>query len=145
MPKAQLYKTYIARMEEAHGSGSFLQASWYAYAILEDRLLSMLENSGGIPLDRRGNPIRMLGAKRAALQQRTATDKLLAAYFDNAPIQHWARKRNDLMHSMVDGTSTINEIDQLAEELADEGVELVRNLCAAAMRLKKNRSKVGSS
>lgn len=141
MPKASLYREYIRRLDEAHKAGQNLQASWYIYAILEDRLISMLQNSGGVPNDQRGNPIRMLGRKRVELERRALSDKLLNAYFESRPIQAWASKRNALMHRMADGSFSIIQVDTLSQEIADEGVILVRKVCSAALRLKKNREK----
>lgn len=139
MTKSSLYREYITRMDAAHREGQNLQAIWYAYAILEDRLISMLDNSGGVPVDKKGKPIRMLGPKREALAKRTKTDPLLKVNFDNRAIRLWSKDRNDLMHGMADGSLSLQQVDSLAQQTADTGVSLVRSVCSAAMRLKKHR------
>lgn len=143
MRKSAIYKEYIARMDAAHSDKHYLEAIWYAYAVLEDRLISMLQNSGGIPTSNDGKPIRMLGPKRTELVKRAKTDKLLKGCFDNTNIQVWAKKRNDLMHGMADGSMSILVVDELAKETADSGVALVREVCAAGMRLKRYRKSAG--
>lgn len=66
MPKQALYKTFMSRMDAAYDARMYLKSSWYAYAVLEDRLVSLLRNSGGIGEDNggaSGKPIRMMGSK----------------------------------------------------------------------------------
>lgn len=141
MPKASLYKSYIERLELAGDEKQFLQASWYVYAILEDRLISMLESSGGVPLDKKGNPIKMLGTKLGELKRRAKSDAPLRANLDDRAISSWAKKRNTLMHRMADGSLTLSQVDVMAEEVAKDGAQIARDVCAAAMRLKKRRLK----
>ena len=45
--KRELYEELYERMNTAHDAGFNLEASWFAYAVIEDRLLSLLRNSGG--------------------------------------------------------------------------------------------------
>ena len=47
MAKEALYREFMSRMNAADQAGNYLEASWYAYAILEDRLRSLLRSSGG--------------------------------------------------------------------------------------------------
>lgn len=142
MPKQSLYKTFISRLESAYEDGRYFEASWYAYAVLEDRLRSLLRNSGGEGVGGSARPIRMMGAKLKELSDRALSDKLLKANFEHDRLDAWKDDRNNLMHAMAEATMTIAQIDQAAKKLAKEGVELVREYAAACRRLKKHRSKV---
>lgn len=142
MPKKQqLYQAFIERMENAEKEGFYFEACWYASAILEDRLLSLLTSTGGVPFSR-GRPIRMLGPKLKALIERATDNDVLRQNVDLAAINDWKDRRNDLMHAMAEGTQTLNEIEAAAKALAEDALELVRDTAAAARRLKRNRQRV---
>jgi hypothetical protein len=145
--KEALYKTFIARMESAYKSSMYLEASWYAYAVLEDRLVSLLQNSGGIGENdggASGKPIRMMGPKLKELSRRSKKDPLLKANFEHDKLNVWKESRNTLMHAMGDASMSIGAIDVAAKKLADDGQLLVREYAAACRRLKKHRGKVSS-
>lgn len=55
LDKQKLLSGTIARMEAVHKDGYHLESAWYAYAILEDRLRSILLSSGGAGLVQRAN------------------------------------------------------------------------------------------
>lgn len=142
MPKQALYSAFIKRMNAATEVAQYFEASWYAYAVLEDRLRSLLRNSGGEGVGGKGKPIRMMGPKLKELKYRAKTDQLLKANFEHARLNKWKDARNNLMHAMADASMTLEQIDQAAKALAEEGVLLVRELSAACRRLKKHRDKV---
>jgi len=145
--KYGLYKTFMSRMDKAFQSEMYLEASWYAYAILEDRLVSLLKNSGGIG-EKKGNangkPIRMMGPKLKELTRRAKKDPLLKANFEHDRLNTWKESRNNLMHAMGDATMAIEDIDLDAKKLAEEGRRLIREYAAACRRLKKHRDKVAA-
>ncbi len=69
--KRELFENFISRMDSEIENGRYFEASWYVYALLEDRLISMLRNSGGVPQPTRGGRFLMLGgAKVTHLSQR---------------------------------------------------------------------------
>lgn len=145
MPKQALYKTFMSRMDIAYDSSMYLEASWYAYAVLEDRLVSLLQNSGGIGENNGGaggKPIRMMGPKLNELTRRAKKDKLLKENFEHDKLNDWKESRNNLMHAMGDAALPIADIDSAAKQLAEDGRELVREYASAARRLKKHRDKV---
>ncbi|UWQ11022.1 hypothetical protein K3X41_14355 [Aliiroseovarius crassostreae] len=139
--KRPLFEGFHERMSSAIEKNSYFEASWYAYAILEDRLLSMLRQSGGVGRNGSSTAIRMLGPKLGELKNRTATDRLLKENFPETKIDAWKDERNNLMHAMAEGTLTQAEIDKKAYLLATQGRDLVKEVSAAAMRLKKHRAK----
>lgn len=145
MPKEALYKTFISRMKSACDAGMNLEASWYAYAALEDRLVSLLQNSGGIGEKAggaNGKPIKMMGPKLKELARRAKKDKLLKENFEHDKLNTWKESRNNLMHAMGDATMPIADIDAAAMKLAEDGQKLLREYAAACRRLKKHRGKV---
>ncbi len=152
MDKRQLFEVFLDRMSAAQDAGMPFESAWYAYAVLEDRLVSMLRNSGG-ETSANGKEIRMMGNKITMLRKRAANDALLAANFpehDVADVKAtrlwiWKDKRDTLMHSMADGNLTLGQIDAMVDEVSVEGALLAREYASAAMRLKKHRSKVSSS
>ncbi len=144
MSKQALYSTFISRMKEAHEAKRFFEASWYAYAVLEDRLRSMLRSTGGEGVGGPGKPIRMMGPKLKELKHRAKSDELLKVNFEHDRLNTWKEARNNLMHAMADAAMSIEQIDAQAEQLSLEGEELVRVFSAACRRLKSHRSKVAA-
>ncbi len=140
MSKRSHYETFIGRLDLAVSGGHFLEASWYAYAVLEDRLLSLLRGSGGVN-DRKGKPFRPLGNKLRELQERSASDDVLRAHFEFTRLHAWKVRRDELMHAMADASKSVEEIDGEARRLAMDGAELVRVYSAASSRFKKRRRK----
>lgn len=145
MPKEALYRTFMNRMTSACDESKYLEASWYASAVLEDRLLSLLQNSGGTGQNENGasgKPIRMFGPKLKELSRRAKKDQLLKQNFEYTKLNAWKESRNNLMHAMGDATMSLTEIDAAAMELALDGQRLVKEYAAACRRLKKHRDKV---
>lgn len=144
LTKREHHQVLLDRMKNAHSSEMYLESSWYAYTVLEDRLLSALRQSGGATYAN-NRPIRMLGKKMQEITNRKKKDKLLVAYFSDALMNRillWKEDRNDLMHAMADGTKTLEEIDKMAYLLSTNAKSLIKEVCSAASLLKKNRDKV---
>ncbi len=147
MPKQALYKTFMARMHAAYEASMYLEATWYAYAVLEDRLVSLLRNSGGVGENNggaSGKPIRMMGPKLKELSRRSKKDNLLKENFEHDKLNNWKESRNNLMHAMGDATMSISDIDAAAKKLAEDGMALVREYASACRRVKKHRDKVSA-
>ncbi len=141
--KRKLYKDLLNRMDAARTANRDVEASWYAYAVLEDRLRSMLRQSGGEGEKKGvGKPIRMMGPKLKELSRRAKKDALLKNCFEYDRLNQWKNDRNTLVHAMADGRHDIEQIDGLAKSLAQEGVDLAWLYAREAQRLKKNRSQV---
>lgn len=121
-----------------------LEASWIAYAILEDRLVAALLCTGGAT-HKNGNPVKMLGPKIDFLKKRRRKDKLLAANFSTEwlnKLAKWKDSRNKLMHAMANAPVTVAQHDIAAERLARAADPLVYDACRQVRRLKKHRAKV---
>lgn len=142
--KRSHYEALITKMAKANQDEYYLEACWLAYAIMEDRLLSALRNSGGENY-RNGKPIRGIGKKSQEINYRKKKDDLLKAYFSDHlmdRVYDWKESRNDLAHAMADGSKTMSEIYKAAYLLCEKSDRLVKDLGSAAMRLKKHRDKV---
>jgi hypothetical protein len=134
-------------MDAAYNASMYLEASWYAYSVLEDRLLSLLRSSGGVGEKSNGaggKPIRMMGPKLKELSRRAKKDKLLKENFEHDKLDTWKASRNTLIHAMADATMPIEDIDAFAKKLAEDGRALVREYASACRRLKKHRDKVAA-
>lgn len=136
MSKRSLYRELVRRIDCSIDQGVYLEASWYIYAALEDRLVSLLRNSGG-DIDRKGKTIKMLGPKLVELLDRAASSSLLGSCFAFPKIDDWRMARNNLMHAMAEGAMDIGQIDVASELLARTGRDLMREVAADAMRFKK--------
>ncbi|MFD2631252.1 hypothetical protein [Idiomarina piscisalsi] len=136
--KYSKYRELISRIDSAIEDGFYLEATWIAYAILEDRLVSALKESGG------GPSIRMLGPKIGKIKSRqTSSLKMRQAFFGDMiqRLSDWAKKRNALMHALADERLDVPAIDAESESVALEGRELAREFSAACKRFKKLNAK----
>lgn len=145
--KSSHYSALIKRMDAALESSHPLEAIWYAYALIEDRLISILNLSGG-SLTQSGEPIINLGRKLKTITKRHSSDRLLETYIDTGLMQQirtWAKDRNDLIHAMASAAKTMPEIDSLSETVAKAGTILAYTVCRHTRRLKNNRHKLPKS
>jgi hypothetical protein len=143
-PKLKHYELLMSRMDAAYAANFYLEASWFAYTILEDRLVSALRQSGGANYANH-KPIKMLGKKMQEIELRKKKDSLLAVYFDKTlmdRIHKWKEERNDLTHAMADGVKTMAQVDKMAYLLSQNAKALVKDVAAAARVLKANRHKI---
>lgn len=142
MTKRVLYSEFLTRMDAATRAGMFFEAAWYAYAVLEDRLRSLLRQSGG-EMDSKGKTIRIMGPKILELERRAKNDAPLRASFERGRLWSWKESRDKLMHGMAEGGLSISQIDAMVKTLASDGSSLARDYAAAAMRLKNRRKTAG--
>ena len=142
--KLNHYADLFKRIQVANTSSHPLEAIWYAYALIEDRLRSILLKSGGASTSA-GTNIIGLGKKLTAVKKRRMHDKLLSVYFDQTlmtDIRKWATQRNGLIHAMADASTAMPAIDQLSLSVAKEGTRLSYILCRQTRLLTRNRAKI---
>lgn len=144
------YSKLLERLDQAIDAEYFLEASWIAYAVVEDRTRSTLKHSGGIPQVGPVNNRRemwKISEKITTIRSRLgagAHETNLKATVDGAMLDKlsaWTDRRNRLVHKLAD---EVDDPAGLAAEItgvAKDGKELARELCAAVMRLKKLVSK----
>lgn len=80
----------------------------------------------------------MAGAKLSELEIRAKSDGVLRVNLETQRIRLWLAQRNKLMHGMMNGSMTLVDIEGLADSTAKDGIVLSRDVCAAAMRVKKH-------
>ncbi len=143
--KGEAYKQLISRMTEAVDAAFYLEASWIAYSIIEDRIASALELTGGPVLSKQGTPEWRLGLRLDELKRRQRTDAdLRGSMLGGTVLQEvrgWKDKRNPLMHEMADEAKPFREHHNLAKALALDGEKAARALCDAVTRLRKRKQK----
>src|SRR5437867_1593308 len=130
-PKKQHYEQLMFRTTMAIKSEHYLEASWFIYSLLEDRMVAALKASGGAET-KEGKPIRMLGAKIDLLNKRSKRDQLLRAYFDEELIDSmikWKDRRNRLMHTLADGRTSHAKLGKESYLLAIDGKEIIKPVC----------------
>ena len=131
------YEQIIARLDSALEQEYYLEASWIAYSLLEDRTESALEKTGGVL----SNPRASIEAKLKELEKRSASNTGLRSVsefpdiFDE--VRKWKDKRNPLMHRMVEMPKSWEDINVDARDLAKESRELLGRYSSAVMKLRK--------
>jgi|ERR1051326_3116591 hypothetical protein len=144
--KKKHYEEMMVRMTRAIEREFYLEASWYAYAILEDRMIAILHRSGGAHEKKHKTKLmRNFGRKLEVIDKRRKRDSLLKVNFSDSSIKAlktWKDERNDLMHAMANAAIPLSTIDTKARLLATNGRVLVKEMCRAQRRLKKHRHQI---
>lgn len=143
----KLYEELLERMGTAHVQEFFLESSWIAYTILEDRLVSVLADSGGSRY-KNHKPIIMLGKKLAEIEKRSVDDTVLLRHFPHtllSRIHAWKEERNSLVHTVEHGEATLSTLTNSAKRLSTTAKPLVRDVTKAARGLNAQRSKGAAS
>ena len=138
--KRQVYTILKAKLKIALQQGFYLEALLLEYAIIEDRLSSILrsadlvyiQNDGKeISIQKKINKIRNANeSKRFPIYRRVPLDLIL-------DIEEWKGIRNDLVHKSC--TSLYNS--EKVTECALEGKELVRRISNTARSLKRAKER----
>ncbi|GIQ70826.1 hypothetical protein DUZ99_16680 [Xylanibacillus composti] len=132
--KGKRFEGLIERADKALDNGYCIEASTIYYAILEERLISVLTKFG-CTIDRWQKMHYCINK----LKTLTATNSLARAAFDTSlldTMDAWRDRRNEVIHDFAKMDIPYNDI----EEWAKEGKSLLRQFNAAAMRLKKRIS-----
>jgi hypothetical protein len=79
--KASIYKKYISQLERTEKECYHFESAWLTYVLLEDRLLSILRNTGG-ENDSRGRQIRMMGPKIGKIKARLTSNSILRGHLE---------------------------------------------------------------
>lgn len=154
--KSGVYRSLIQRQNAAVAAGFHFEACWFAHAIFEDRTRSIVKNSGdgngygGSIAEKlkliakrydasvakliNGRPVKKNGKKQKVpkyphLHTLKKSEILI--------VQRWTRLRNELAHDLASGKISLAETDTRSRKLSLVGERRVRDMCAAAMRIKK--------
>lgn len=137
-PKESLYTLFFSRMNHANKIGYYFETIWIAYAMIEDRLNSVLDKTGG-------NVDRMISKKIEILQRRK--NIYVRAQFPEkfiGRISRWVDQRNILAHEMANSHKSWAYLDKKAALLALEAPGLVNEISGAVNRVKKQLKKTQS-
>lgn len=124
MKKYDTYKSMHDRLNRAISSEFYLEAIFIEYAILEDRLRSVLKHAN-IPTSKNGREhkiskkidmIRSRPEFTESYYRKKFTEELLGN------MTEWIKKRNDLIHDMPN----VSYNDEKIKDIAVEGKEIVR-------------------
>lgn len=140
MSKSKLYKDLMARMDLALLEEFYMEACWIQYAIVEDRINSVIRHSypkNGEEflktfrgLDRKFDHIRDKIHPADEDCVKTINKDLLKR------LVRWKDKRNTLMHEIAD-TDNLARVQAQLKKLAPEGKNLVNELSAKVWKYKK--------
>lgn len=131
MEKYENYREQMGRLKKAIGSGFFLEAIFIEYAVMEDRLTSVLIHAGHwtSPPDE-----HVTIQKKLHLVDKLRENKnnvLIQKYFPSeliASVRDWKDKRNPYIHALLNRKLTTADL----EEFAMNGQEIVKKLCNAS-------------
>lgn len=136
------YEILFERVKVAKDNEFFLEVAWISYSILEDRLTSLLEKTGGVPIEK--NPL-MFGKKLTHIENRSKTDQNLKnILYDDLvkKLRTWSQERNILMHVLADCKKPIVGLDVSIKNTATQGEILARELSARVRKIKKKSKKI---
>lgn len=136
--KKENYELLFDRIKIAHSNKFYLEQSWIAYAIIEDRISSLLAKSGGV-LNHKGEEIRMLGNKISTLEKRNKKNINLRKILYGDILEKlkvWSKSRNDLMHALASSRVPVNIHSNEIEAVAVTGEEIAREISSRARRFK---------
>lgn len=130
LQKYSNYKEQMGRLKKAMTQGFYLEAIFIEYAIMEDRLESILRHSGQWnpkpnefwSIDRKLKKVEKLAEQKKSLQQKYFAKELTEG------IRQWKDQRNSLIHALLKQTLHTENLRQHAEV----GQTLTKTLCSKA-------------
>lgn len=135
--KGNRFESLIGKADLALENEFYLEAISICYAIIEERLRSVLIKTHNPTLGKKHKVDSCLKKIKAVKK----TDALLAKYFTPdllKKIDDWKEERNDVMHELAEEGINFPKI----VTCATEGRELLAELAATIMRWKKEFTKL---
>ncbi len=128
MQKYENYREQMGRLKKALNAGFYLEAIFIEYAIMEDRLESILRHSGKWKESKPGQPPISLQRKKNRIEEMAREKKSLAnKYFSNDILDNiveWKDKRNSLIHALLKQSLHTQDL----KDVAEQGLLLVKEL-----------------
>lgn len=137
MQKYENYKEQMRRLKKALNAEFYLEAIFIEYAILEDRIESMLRHSNKFNPDKYNtlnmelNRLQNMQRQKNSLVGRYFSDEL----FDK--IRKWKDERNQLIHALMKQDLHTEDL----KTLADEGQEMIKTVSNKASLYNKYLSR----
>lgn len=120
MQKYENYREQMGRLRKALGAGFYLESIFIEYAIIEDRLESILRHAGkwkepklgekGPSLQEKKNKIVKMAEEKKSLACKYFSDDVLCRIID------WKNQRNDLIHQLMKQELHTEELYNFAEQ-----------------------------
>ena len=127
---ARMHDSMVEKLNDAMEKGEFVEASWLCYAIFEQRITRMIQKH----LHKCPKQDRSLSAKNVGIATRLDCIIRLSkqgyggySQVDDkvfSKIKKWCRRRNKLVHSLLD-INSYKKYDVAFKELAEDGALLV--------------------
>ncbi len=142
--KTALYHEVLDRIQHAINESFFCEACWLQYAIIEDRVNSVIRHAHPKKGAEAVKSMRGLDTKIEHITKRIhGQDEGCRTTVNKDLIKRltkWKNKRNALMHDLVD-VSDFGKVQQKMKVLADDGVVLVNELCSRVAKYKDKKGK----
>lgn len=126
MQKYENYKEQMGRLNKAIKEHFYLEAIFIEYAIMEDRLESVLRHSG------KWNPEKTMSINKKCTNVLKLTEEkkgIAKKYFKEELINSilvWKENRNKLIHALLKQSLHTEDLEQIAIE----GQSIVKTLCS---------------
>ena len=126
--KQEEYRERKGQLKKAMRFGFYFEAIFIEYAIIEDRTESVLRHAGDIKLtNSREQPLKLtekLNKIKSCSQFHDKNIRRLLSLELLSSIDEWRKKRNEIVHNLMNRSDDLDELKALAEQ----GQELVRVL-----------------
>ena len=137
MQKYENYKEQFKRLKKAFYYKFYMEAIFIKYAIMEDRIESILKYEGNeikpkndkefISITRKLNKIALISRDKKSVSNRYFADDTVNVILD------WIKRRNSLIHALLKKELTADEV----ETFALEGKTIARTICNKANNYKR--------
>lgn len=139
--KYEIYKSIHESLSKALKYGFYYEAIFLEYAVIDDRLASVLKYAGIPYIDKNGQDVSVSKKLDLIESRKELSDKFYRDRLTKELIQEcrdWIKERNDLIHHIAN----LSYDSELVHKVAVEGNELVKKIknksASVINRLKKN-------
>lgn len=140
MQKYENYRIQMGRLSKAVKAEFFLEAVFIEYAILEDRLESILVHTGKFnpekhnTMDKKLRRVQEISREKKSLAHKYFSDELIQSIYD------WKESRNTLIHALMKQKLNTDEL----KDLALTGVDITKKLNSKTTSFKRALEKINS-
>ena len=138
--KRAYYEKLLSRLSTAIAKEFFLEAVWIAYTVIEDRAVSALDKTGGVPTTSKGYPVGLEQKIRELKKRRKQDESLAKAFYRKdffSEMHLWRKDRNDFAHELASNPRPWESLMVEAKALADKGELLAREISSSVARFKR--------
>lgn len=131
------YKEQMGRLKKALQNEFYIEAITIEYAVMEDRLESVLRHEGVFNPEKHGslarklNRVKDLRRRKDSLENKYFTEEFLDS------ITEWSKERNALIHALLKQELTTEKVKLTAEQ----GNDIVKKLTGKATSIRRKLEK----